>query len=51
MKRLLVKNGRIVTMSAQGTLENGQLLIEDGKTSTHRARRSMTHRAAMCCQD
>lgn len=31
MKRLLVKNGRIVTMSAQGTLENGQLLIEDGK--------------------
>ena len=31
MKRLLVKNGRIVTMSAQGTLENGQLLIVDGK--------------------
>lgn len=31
MKELLIKNGRVLTMGPQGTLEDGQVLIRDGK--------------------
>lgn len=31
MAELLIKNGRVLTMGPQGTLENGQVLIRDGK--------------------
>jgi len=31
MNELLIKNGRILTMGPQGVLENGQVLIRDGK--------------------
>ena len=31
MRELLIENGRVLTMGPQGTLENGQVLIRDGK--------------------
>lgn len=31
MKDILIKNGRILTMGPQGTLENGQVLLQNGK--------------------
>ena len=31
MKELLIQNGRVLTMGPQGTVENGQVLIRDGK--------------------
>ena len=31
MKELLITNGKILTMGPQGTVENGQVLIRDGK--------------------
>ena len=31
MDALLIKNGKILTMGPQGTLENGQVLIRGGK--------------------
>ena len=41
MRELLIENGRVLTMGPQGTLENGQVLIRDGKIAGNTMSRYM----------